>query len=202
MPLLDNVRLLSGKLPTSGTILVFGVVLVLAGAVVACAGDDSGGATRTEEASPGPSVPSGPGLKVCIQAVDVNATATEFAGDPVVEEVGKGLTDVALIDVARHPLWAPAGYADAAPVVDIGCPSSPLPLQTDTKWHFGSPENTMDLPSVDEPSYRVFVFVVDSEQDINRMLGACPREQRRRSTSAGRCMTPHEPAARCQQAST
>jgi hypothetical protein len=112
---------------------------------------------------------------VCIQAVDVNATATDFAGDSSVEEVGRGLTDVALIDVASHPLWAPAGYADAAPVVDIGCPSPPLPLQMDTDWINGRSDGPLGLPRVDQPSYDIFVFVVESEEKIDRMLGGLSR---------------------------
>ncbi len=116
----------------------------------------------------------GPGLAICVQGVEIDAAGQAGAGDPDLEAAGKSAIEAALIEVAKHPNWELSGRAATAPVVDIGCPSPPLVVEYGLSATTGPPKDKdgTPRPSVTTPSYyRLFVFVMPSLDDIDRVLG-------------------------------
>jgi hypothetical protein len=59
--------------------------------------------------------------------------------------------------------------------VDVGCPSAPLPLTPGLEFVQGDPTNTTGLPCSGGGSYGLFVFVVPTLEDIDRLLGGTSR---------------------------
>jgi hypothetical protein len=128
------------------------------------------GSERAEGARP---TTRGPGLTICVQAVEIDAAGEAARGDAAIEALAQARVEEALVDVAKHPYWEPAGLAVAPPVVDIGCPSPPLPLVTgpDIHWSYAIPHGYASGPDVAAPSaYRTFVFVMRWEE-IDHLLG-------------------------------
>ena len=124
----------------------------------------------------------GPGLAICVQAVEIEAVRSPngdevlqaTAGDPAIEAEAKSQVEAAVAEVMKHPYWEPAGFAVAEPVVDIGCPSEPLPLLTrqELRWINGRPFGGVRPPHVEEASfYRIFLFVMPSVDHIDHLLG-------------------------------
>jgi hypothetical protein len=104
-------------------------------------------------------------LAICVQAVGVDSS---------LETKAKASIEAALIEVAKHPYWEPAGYAVAeSPVVDIGCPASPPPL--DLEAQSVNPPEDVQPSFVSEPSYyRLFVFVLP-QGDVDTLVSGLPR---------------------------
>ena len=89
-------------------------------------------------------------LAICVQAAGV---------DPSLEPVARDNIEVALEEVARHPYWEPAGFADLPPpLVVAGCPSGPrLPDKVQSSFPIADIRaEFVSLPSY----YRIFVFIL------------------------------------------
>ncbi len=125
----------------------------------------------------------GPGLAICVQAVEIEAAEAAPSpdsdqvwraapGDPAIQADAKAQVEAALAEVTKHPYWEPAGYAATPPVVDEGCPSDPLVLRREVRWINGDPFGDIPGPPVAEASYyRIFVFVMPSLDHIDHLLG-------------------------------
>ena len=107
-------------------------------------------------------------LAICVDAVGV---------DPSVETKAKASIEAALIEVAKHPYWEPAGYAVAeSPVVDVGCPSPPAVLRPGVEIEQMGEGRifVLPFPCVKEASsYAEFVFILPPAE-IERIFGKDP----------------------------
>ncbi len=113
----------------------------------------------------------GPGLAICVQAVEIDADGQPLRGDAAIEADAKSSVEAALTEVAKHALWDDAGYAAVDPVVEIGCPSPPLAVLGGPSWISGRPNDGIPVPLVTEASfYRLFVFVMPTLEEIDRVL--------------------------------
>jgi hypothetical protein len=111
------------------------------------------------------------GTQPCVQAVEIDADGQPLRGDAAVEETAKSAIEEAMAVVEKQPRWDDAGYV-APPVVDIGCPSPPLGVLGGPAWVNGHDRDGTPVPHVDQASrYRLFVFVMPSLADIQRVLG-------------------------------
>jgi hypothetical protein len=128
------------------------------------------------EPTPGAQTPVPPTApSICVEAVEFDEAGNMERGSPAREEDGKAALEPALTEAATHEYWYPAGYPEREKwVVDIGCPSLPLPYVTRStaKWKGGRPvEYTPPLTDV-KPNftYVASVFVMSLE-DIDQLLG-------------------------------
>ena len=123
----------------------------------------------------------GPGVAICVQAVEIDADGQPLRGEAALETAAESSVEAALVEVTNRPIWDDAGLAVAPPVVDVGCPSAPVAVLGGPKWASGRPNDEgTPVPLVTEASfYRLFVFVMPSLEEIERTLG---RTTDRRST--------------------
>jgi hypothetical protein len=107
-----------------------------------------------------------------VQAVEIDADGQPLRGDAAIEAAAESSVEAALVEVAKRPIWDDAGYAALPPVVDVGCPSPPLAVLGGPLWISGRPNDEgTPAPLVTEASfYRLFVFVMPSLEEIDRVL--------------------------------
>jgi len=55
-------------------------------------------------------------------------------GDAKIEAQAQAKIGDALVEVAQHKYWVLAGLGAVPPIVDIGCPSLPLPMTIGVRW--------------------------------------------------------------------
>lgn len=107
------------------------------------------------------------GYTVCIDAVDVDTSVRVLAKERV---------EAALPVLAQHPAWAALAWYHQPPVVDIGCPTQPLPLTSGIPFLNGVPKPDAILQGVPERNYyRTFVFILPSVEAIDVLLGGSER---------------------------
>ncbi len=121
-----------------------------------------------------------PAATICVQAVEIDADGQPLRGDPALETAAKSSVEAALVEVAKRPIWDDAGYAALPPVVDVGCPSPPLAVLGGPLWINGYPNDEgTPVPLVTQASfYRLFVFVMPSLEEIDRMSPSSARNRR------------------------
>lgn len=117
---------------------------------------------------------------ICVQAVEIDADGQPLRGDAALETAAKSSVEAALTELAEHPRWEPRGFAAVAPVVDVGCPSPPLAVLGGPLWINGRPNDEgTPVPLVTQASfYRLFVFVMPSLEEIDRVLANSARNRR------------------------
>jgi len=95
------------------------------------------------------------------------------------EESARLRVEQAMPSVVSHDLWPLAGFDKNPPVVDVGCPSGPLPLTSGVPFAGGLPKHPVQDPvsffeavGTDQPSYyKTFVFILPTVDDIDSILG-------------------------------
>jgi len=102
-------------------------------------------------------------VTVCVDYVEGIAQNEPARDATSIEALARSKVEAATVAVMEaHPVLGKAS------VVDIGCPSAPYPLAA---WEVKLTEPTT-IPSVSQPSYyRVFVFVVPSQEALQQVLG-------------------------------
>uniref|UniRef100_A0A831X2F6 Uncharacterized protein n=1 Tax=Thermorudis peleae TaxID=1382356 RepID=A0A831X2F6_9BACT len=100
------------------------------------------------------------------------ALCVEPVAAPTVDlEVARQRMDAALATLTQHPHWRPAGLAQNAPVVEIGCPGKPYLLEPGVSVKGGKPTGDPVAQRVDVPSrFRVFVYILP-EPELARIFG-------------------------------
>ncbi len=114
----------------------------------------------------------GPGVAICVQAVEIDAAGQPLRGESALEAAAESGIEAALDEVMNRPVWDDAGLGVVSPVVDVGCPSPPLAVLGGPLWTSGRPnaEGT-PVPLVTQANfYRLFVFVMPSLEEIDRVL--------------------------------
>ncbi len=111
-------------------------------------------------------------LAICVDAIAFNEQGEPLDGDPGTEIAAKSALEASLTKVAEHPSWPLLSFPNP-PVVDIGCPSEPLPLTTSgVKWQYGQPDSRRSIQGVFQESYySIFAFALPSLADIDRLIG-------------------------------
>ena len=113
----------------------------------------------------------GPGVAICVQAVEIDADGQPLRGDSAIEAAADFSVKAALVEVTKRPVWDDAGLGVVPPVVDVGCPSPPLAVLGGPLWISGHPNDGIPAPLVTQASfYRLFVFVMPSLEEIDRVL--------------------------------
>jgi len=122
-----------------------------------------------------------PSLGLCVDSLTPSA-GTEaplgvVEGEQQIESDAKSALDATLLELSQtEPLWESAGLSKEPWVIDIGCSSLPLPLAFEGEWINGYEPRTERPPTVASASpYKVFVFVLPSEFEIEAMLGGGTR---------------------------
>ncbi|MGH9194658.1 MAG: hypothetical protein ACRD1T_02840 [Acidimicrobiia bacterium] len=167
------------QLIASAAIVAFIAALVLTVTTVlgvSPIGNDSPPAQGGTEAAPAVPRPLDQ-VTVCVDTVNT---------DPGVRSLAELQVESAMQSVTQHPYWVPAGFSAKPVIVDMGCPSQPLPITSGIPFRNGYPrpyglgsisEATLaPLPRVATASYyRLFVFVLPAAEDIDRLLGGAER---------------------------
>jgi hypothetical protein len=102
-----------------------------------------------------------------------------LTSNAALEEAAKVRVEQAMPSVVSHDLWPLAGFDKNPPVVDVGCPSGPLPLTSGVPFAGGLPKHPVQDPvsffeavGTDAPSYyKTFVFILPTVGDIDSILG-------------------------------
>jgi hypothetical protein len=164
-----------GLLGLGASVVVIGVMAVATYAALTAAGVDfdfsgsAGQSTETQQPQTSGASAQNQLLRprnqytVCIDAVDV---------DPSVRMLAKEQVEAALPTLAQHPAWNALAWYHQPPVVDIGCPTQPMPLTSGIPFFNGIPEPGATLQGVLERNYyRTFVYILPSVEEIDALLG-------------------------------
>jgi len=153
------------------TLAIVAVATVTAGALaLAGVGDDEtddppSGSAGTREQCGRLQACNRDRLAICVKAIHVSNEVEPTAVS----------SEAALVDVARHPTWLSAGFAnDPPPVVTSNC--SVLPGAYDPRYSDDPPKSFFDIVGrrVSEPSkYSIYVFVIPDD-DVMRLGGDPP----------------------------
>ena len=168
------------------TAIALGVVVVLAGVVIACGGGDSGGdesrdgeATRSQRTS---------SLSFCVDTFMVSAADGDVAS---IRDEAKATVEEALVLAESNSLWEASKVDQQGErYIDKGCPSEPLLAKISADDWIDGYYNGPPPPEVAEDSYSPYghqIFVIPRDELEMRLPQTDRRGEQRHSTEESVC---------------